>query len=332
VFVLPVSLRNAIDAEVSRVDARIVTTAARALIDAYRSTPERPARPVGVSDDAWRAAYLEMRMPATLAALTFVAGELARALDPSCLTSLLDLGTGPGTALHAFAPALPALERATLVDRDDALLDIAERLVPALERSNIHVTTEQRDIADTARPAPADLVVMAYALGEVTPRDRLRAIERAWLSTRRVLVIVEPGTSAGFARILDARRLLTARGAHLAAPCPHARACPMAAPDWCHVAVRVERTRRMRQIKHGDLGYEDEAIAYLIATVDPVDAPAPRIVSRPRVTKGRIGLPLCTADGLVEAVVTKRDDAWRAARRAAWGDRWSPVVPHEEHD
>ena len=41
----------------------------------------------------------------------------------------------------------------------------------------------------------------------------------------------------------------------------------MTAPDWCHVAVRVERTRRMRQIKHAELGYEDEAMSYLIATL-----------------------------------------------------------------
>ena len=63
---------------------------------------------------------------------------------------------------------------------------------------------------------------MAYALGEVAPRDRLRAVERAWLNATQALVLIEPGTTAGFQRILDARRVLVARGAHLAAPCPHA--------------------------------------------------------------------------------------------------------------
>ena len=325
--VLPAALRAALDADIARLDARQVTLAARALIDAYRATPERPSRPQAIAPDAWRAAYLEMRVPATHAAIAYVGDELARWIDPGAIGSLLDLGAGPGTALHALAPMLPALTHATLVDRDDDLLDIAERLARALDGAAA-VSTEQRDLADTARPAPADLVVMAYALGEVTPRDRPRAIERAWLNARHAFVIVEPGTMHGVERILMARALLASRGAHIVAPCPHASACPMRPPDWCHVSVRVERTRRMRQIKHADLGYEDEAIAYLIATVAPPSPAAvpPRIVARPRVTKGLVTLPVCTPTGLATLNVTKRDAAWRAARHARWGAPWVPAA------
>jgi ribosomal protein RSM22 (predicted rRNA methylase) len=102
----------------------------------------------------------------------------------------------------------------------------------------------------------------------------------------------------------------------------------MRPPDWCHVSVRVERTRRMRQIKHADLGYEDEAIAYLIATVAPPSPAAvpPRIVARPRVTKGLVTLPVCTPTGLATLNVTKRDAAWRAARHARWGAPWVPAA------
>ena len=58
----------------------------------------------------------------------------------------------PGTALHALAPRLPALTSATLVDRDEDVLDIAERLAPALGGPGTKVLTEQRDLADTAAP------------------------------------------------------------------------------------------------------------------------------------------------------------------------------------
>jgi ribosomal protein RSM22 (predicted rRNA methylase) len=322
--VLPAALRAALDADIARLDPRQVTMAARALVDAYRATPERPSRPGAVAPDAWRAAYLELRVPATFEAIARIGVELVQCIDPAAVTSLLDLGTGPGTALHALAPLLPALTHATLVDRDDDLLDIAERLARALERDGVRVVTEQRDLADTARPDPADLVVMAYALGEVTPRDRPRAVERAWLNARQALVIIEPGTMPGFARILAARQLLAARGAHIAAPCPHAAACPMTAPDWCHIAVRVERTRRMRQIKHADLGYEDEAISYLVATPGATSDRDPRVVARPHVMKGLVRVPLCTATGLEALAVGRRDPAWRTARRVRWGDRWRP--------
>ncbi len=320
--VLPDAFRAALDADISRIDTRRVTIAGRALIDAYRSTPDRPSRPPAVDPDAWRAAYLEMRVPATFAAVSHVGRELARCLDLGGLTSLLDLGAGPGTALHALSPWLPALRLATLVDRDEDLLDIAERLATALDAPGLVVRAEQRDIADAHRPDSSDLVVMSYALGEVAPRDRARTVAGAWLNTRQALVIIEPGTTKGFERILEARQVLITRGAHIAAPCPHAAACPMRAPDWCHVPVRVERTRRMRQVKHGDLGYEDEAIAYLIATTAPPPPLEARIVARPRIMKGQVQIPLCTSTGLDTLIVTRRDAAWHGARHARWGERW----------
>jgi ribosomal protein RSM22 (predicted rRNA methylase) len=99
---------------------------------------------------------------------------------------------------------------------------------------------------------------------------------------------------------------------------------PGRAGDWCHFAVRVPRTRRHRLLKGGSLGYEDEKFAYLVATRD-VDAPRPpaRILRHPRVEKGRIVMTLCTPGGAERAVVTRRDPAWRRARKAEWGDAWS---------
>ena len=36
-------------------------------------------------------------------------------------------------------------------------------------------------------------------------------------------------------------------GANILAPCPHARPCPLAAPDWCHFSARVARSRLHRE-------------------------------------------------------------------------------------
>ncbi len=80
----------------------------------------------------------------------------------------------------------------------------------------------------------ADLVTLAYVLDELAPENRQKLIERLWASARQMLVIVEPGTPAGWQRIVDARRALIAQGAHIAAPCAHQLECPLAAPDWCH--------------------------------------------------------------------------------------------------
>ena len=93
--------------------------------------------------------------------------------------------------------------------------------------------------------------------------ERSRLVEKAWEATSRALLLVEPGTPAGFEIIRAAREQLIAAGAFIGAPCPHETPCPMAAGDWCHFAVRVERTRLHRQAKGGDLGYEDEKFSFV---------------------------------------------------------------------
>src|SRR5690606_27604170 len=99
----------------------------------------------------------------------------------------------------------------------------------------------------------------------------------------------EPGTPAGYQRILAARDRLRQRGAALAAPCPHDAACPMAGRDWCHFAVRLDRSRLHRHLKGAALGWEDEKFSYVVAV--PPGAPDPRrasarIVRRPRKETG----------------------------------------------
>ena len=83
-----------------------------------------------------------------------------------------------------------------------------------------------------------------------------------------MLIAVEPGNPAGWSRILQVRERLIALGAHIAAPCPHAFACPVVAPDWCH-SRRVARSRMHRRIKFADVPWEDEKFIYLAASREP---------------------------------------------------------------
>jgi ribosomal protein RSM22 (predicted rRNA methylase) len=234
-------------------------------------------------------------------------------------------------------PALarwPAIRRVTLLDRDPALLQLGVRLwgqagtgVGGGVAGGPAVESRTGDLAVGDAPA-ADLVVLSYALGELA-QDRLAgATERALALASGALVIVEPGTPAGFARIRAARDRLRAAGATIAAPCPHDDACPMAGADWCHFAVRLERSRAHRQSKHAALGWEDEKYAYVVAVRDAVllrARAAARTIRRPRKDTGHVRLMLCAPGGLDEAIVTRRDPRYRAARDAAWGDPWPPM-------
>src|SRR6202011_5124470 len=81
---------------------------------------------------------------------------------------------------------------------------------------------------------PADLVVASYMIGEIDDAERRALADAMWAKTRGTLLIVEPGTPAGYGRIIAVRAQLIAAGAHVAAPCPHDRQCPLISPDWCH--------------------------------------------------------------------------------------------------
>jgi len=95
----------------------------------------------------------------------------------------------------------------------------------------------------------------------------------------------------------------------------------MAGSDWCHFAVRLERSPLHRDLKGGRLGYEDEKYAYLVVSSRPPTARAARLVRSPRPHKGHVRVVACEAEGLRERVISRRDgDLYKQARGARWGD------------
>ena len=149
-------------------------------------------------------------------------------------------------------------------------------------------------------------------------------VANLWAATEGLLALVEPGTPAGYARLLSARDALIGAGATILAPCPHHAACPLTAPDWCHFSVRLPRSRDHRLAKGAEVPFEDEKFAYLLAARPSLAAEArtPRVLARPKAGKPGIDLKLCTEAGAVERRFVPRRDkpAHAVARRLDWGD------------
>ena len=269
-----------------------------------------------------RAAYLVARMPATFAANAYVLAEFARRITAP-VRSILDLGSGPGTALWAAAEALPQLERFSAMERDAALVEIGRRLAARDERL-ARATWVHADLRTQGAFEPHDAVVLSYALNELP--DPLDVVRRAFAAARVALVVVEPGTPAAFANVIRARKLLIDEGAQIAAPCPHHNACPLAVRnDWCHFAVRLERTAEHRRLKGAELAYEDEKFSYLIACKTPLPRPEARIVRHPLKHPGHVKLTLCTPSDLRQPTISRSQKSlYRSARKAEWGDAWPP--------
>jgi ribosomal protein RSM22 (predicted rRNA methylase) len=158
-------------------------------------------------------------------------------------------------------------------------------------------------------------------IGEIGEVERRTLAELLWSKTRDTLLIVEPGTPSGYARIIALRQQLISSGAHVAAPCPHNGTCPLAAPDWCHFTQRLPRLRAHMQIKGAELPFEDEKFSYVVLSRTPVGKRPARVLAQPVVSKVEVSVKLCTADGLSVTKVPHRDKtAYARARRWRWGD------------
>ena len=215
--------------------------------------------------------------------------------------SLLDVGAGPGTASWAAAEAFSSLQAFTLLDANTALRALALDLCATVRACATMTYRHGEARAALARREPADLVVASYMIGETGEAERSALAELMWAKTRDTLLIVEPGTPAGYAGIIALRRQLIAAGAHVAAPCPHDGKCPLAAPDWCHFTQRLPRLRAHKQIKGAELPFEDEKFSYVALTRAPVAPHPARVLAQPVVGKVEVTAKLCTPDGLAIA-------------------------------
>ncbi|MEO5577015.1 MAG: small ribosomal subunit Rsm22 family protein, partial [Gaiellaceae bacterium] len=171
----------------------------------------------------------------------------------------------------------------------------------------------------TARGS-ADLVVASYVLGEL---DHVgAAATRLWEQTADTVAFVEPGTPAGYHRVLEARAAVLAAGGHTVAPCPHDLPCPLPANDWCHFAVRLPRSKLHRRAKGVELGYEDEKFSYAVLSREPSPQASARIIRQPQIRSGHVNLVTCEPDGIHDRTISRKQGApYKEARSAAWGDR-----------
>jgi ribosomal protein RSM22 (predicted rRNA methylase) len=312
---LPADLRAALDAKLeSRAREKIVARAAQ-ISKTYRDGGNSRV----IASEADALAYALVRMPATYAAITACLNALVEVKDDFAPISLLDVGAGPGTASWAAAETFSSLRNFMLLDINAALQTLALEL--GREHARLAAMTCRRDPNALDEAEPADLVIASYLIGEVGEVERRALAERLWAKTRETLLVVEPGTPAGYGRIIELRAQLIAAGAHVVAPCPHDGRCPLSAPDWCHFAQRLPRLRAHKQIKEAELPFEDEKFSYVVLTRNAPAQRFSRVLAPPVVSKVEVSAKLCTADGVSFTKVPRRDKAaYAKARRWRWGD------------
>ncbi|HEX5415385.1 MAG TPA: small ribosomal subunit Rsm22 family protein [Chloroflexota bacterium] len=317
---MPVELQTALEDHLAGKSLRQIGQATRDLSERYRSGA-RPGAPIARSGEDVLA-YAAYRLPATYAATVAALSALREQRPEWSPRTMLDLGAGPGAGLWAAVSVWPEIQQITAVDAQPAMLILGRQLAAA---SPDPAVRSAEWIAGNALTVPLsrryDLVLISYVLSELSPAKVAELVDRAWAATEGALVVVEPGTPSGFARVVEAQERLAASGGHVIAPCPHTPPCTVGEGDWLHFSVRLPRGEVHRLVKSSALGYEDEKFSYVVVARWPLEHPYARITRHPQIRPGNVSLQLCTPAGPKTVVVSKKDgELFKRARKAAWGD------------
>ncbi len=267
------------------------------------------------------ASYLVTRAPATFSAVHRAIEMCVDQLQDFSPRSILDVGAGAGSATWAALDHWSSLEAASFLDNDERFLNMARVICSASE----NVALERADfrtgeIGDASLPEK-DVVVASYVFAERPADHAAQLALRMWDATRQLLLIVEPGTPAGFDRIKRARAALSKASAQVVAPCTHDLQCPIIGEDWCHFNIRLPRSRAHMHAKAAVVPYEDEPFTFIAVARDPPRLAGARVIAPSEPSKAGIAIRLCSDGKVFDRMFTKRDaNVFKRVRKIAWGD------------
>uniref|UniRef100_A0AAY4AW16 Methyltransferase like 17 n=1 Tax=Denticeps clupeoides TaxID=299321 RepID=A0AAY4AW16_9TELE len=297
-------------------------------------------------DEELGVVYMASRLAGGYAAVKRALYEIKKRDPAFSPHSLLDFGSGLGTAVWASHSLWPdSLKEMVCVDSSGAMNSLSDQLLRGGSEKNNPLIKEVyfRQFLPVSPKAQSDLVVAAFTLSELgSCEEREEATLTLWRKTSSYLVLVEHGTLEGYQILMEARESLLKnqdkvvvdkRKPSVFAPCPHELPCPLhqvSVPcnfiqSYCPLPLPGSPERLQEKFSYlimartkivGDIGSEGLAWARLTAPV----------LRKPR----HVHCQLCCSSGeLRHVVVTARHhgrDTYRCARNSDWGDRLPVAV------
>lgn len=308
-----------------------------------------------LDDSALGAGYAAYFLPVNFAKVQLLLRELPDDWAGGTTLSVLDIGSGPGTASLAVLDQLVGqsrLESLTLhvaaVDHSKPALMEATRLWNAYVqdagggRAELVTSVEQieklakMELGKSIRArAPYDLIIVANCLNEFFQGSSDPDAHRAMLLERLLsvlkpdgtLMVLEPALRSTARALHKTRDLLLAQGlCTVYSPCLHDLGCPALAKitDWCHEERPWDPPWWIDSLDR-ELGFIKDALkfSYLLLrkdgrTIVPRRTDVYRVVSELRVFKGEKRAWLCNELGRSE--VGRLDRKATAANAAL--DHW----------
>lgn len=317
---LPIELQLAVEKQTTLSKHDKLVQDSQSISEKYRTRSGQGKRLITTSNEA--VAYSVVRMPATFGAVHSALRYTLNIIDCDIKT-LSDVGAGTGAATWA-CDALLDLNNIVCLEREPAMLHLGQMMMCSGSEALSKTKWLQYDITKDDIKDKTDMVVASYMLNELNDTERIKAIDKLWNASDKLLLIVEPGTPVGFSHLKKAREYLLSKGGRVVAPCSHEGVCKLSEDDWCHFTCRIQRSKLHKKLKGGDAPYEDEKFAYLAVTHEKYANAQSRVLRHPIVEKGRISLVLCTEENIEKITISKKDgDLYKKAKKVQCGDEIS---------
>jgi ribosomal protein RSM22 (predicted rRNA methylase) len=245
--------------------------------------------------------------------------------------SVLDLGSGPGTAGLALLTALTKALRLTCVEHSSHMRNVAERLLSRYKGAGTLSKLSILTSLSSCTNHSYDLVIAANVVAELDTVDGERTMRSLAELTAPggYLVVIEPGQQLHTRRLMHLRNALLASSSEFAPlfPCLRRDSCPMLAlsdSDWCHGTIEW---RQPRLNAHLDdlLSFNKHRIKYS-AFIFQRGGAIPsgiRVLTPPEKTRAGIDTLVCGKDTYTVARIRKgaRSERNRALEKASVFDR-----------
>ena len=260
-----------------------------------------------VSSDKQAIGYITSRMPETSVIIDAVLNKTSSLIDlKKEVSSVLDLGSGTGSALWALENYVNKIN-VCAVEREPEMVKYSQKLSKDLD---LNITYIQEDVLSKKVKdlLETDLVLESFMLNEMNDQDRKQTLDLMVQKAKKYIILIEPGTPASYKKMMENRDYLLSKKLNLVLPCMHSEKCPLK-DDYCNFTVRVNRTKILKQVKDGSLGYEDEKYFYLVFSKE--DFPKTKnamVIRKPLYRKSCVDLKLCTSNKEIKNVtITKKD-------------------------
>ncbi|XP_046843294.1 methyltransferase-like protein 17, mitochondrial [Xenia sp. Carnegie-2017] len=293
------------------------------------------------------AAFIADRAPATYGATLRVLHEIARRCKDFKPETILDFGSGAGTATWAAHKIWKdSIKIYQCVDVSRDMNDMAEQLL----RNNDGYRTPHyiprvyyKEFLPFTHKVTYDVVVASYSLTDIPfTRARQDILDNLWRKTNHFLVIVDKGNNEGFDVTMQARDLVTnnrkamfgtedEQPSFVFSPCPHDLACPRLDANTrdhpCNFEQRVQLSYAQKSTNLKKYGYFNELFSYVVLCKgerNKQDLNWARLLRPVRLREKHIICDYCSKNGTLEQkILTKRKDSdiYKCVRHhAKWGD------------